>query len=99
MQLLVVSLFMSTLYSANTGKNRDGSSGAMFLSDSPNAIPADAPPAARIMIVDDNKGTTNALSLLVRKAGFEPVGCFTGQEALDSLDGPASIPLAAVIDI
>jgi DNA-binding response OmpR family regulator len=69
---------------------------------------SDAPIAAAVspqvvMIVDDNQGTTKALSSLVRKAGFEPRGCLCAQEALDALDGAdgssACKPMAAVIDI
>jgi DNA-binding response OmpR family regulator len=51
------------------------------------------------MIVDDNKGTTDALSLLVQKAGFEPLGCLSGRQALAALDGGGTTPSAAVIDI
>jgi DNA-binding response OmpR family regulator len=69
---------------------------------------SDSPIAAAVstqivMIVDDNQGTTNALSLIVRKAGFEPRGYLCAQEALDALDGvdgsSAVKPMAAVIDI
>ena len=54
----------------------------------------------RVMIVDDNRGTTDALSMLVRKAGFEPTGYLSGQDALDALEGSsATMPSAAVVDI
>jgi DNA-binding response OmpR family regulator len=53
-----------------------------------------------VMIVDDNQSVTSALSSLMRKAGFEPVGCLCGQEALDALDAaPQARPSAAVVDI
>jgi DNA-binding response OmpR family regulator len=66
----------------------------------PSAAPNGNPAPQRVIIVDDNRGTTDALSMLVRKAGFEASAYLSGQDALDALDGsPDGTPSAAVIDI
>ena len=59
---------------------------------------ADHPSSTQtVIIVDDNQAITTALSLLLRTAGFEPIGCLCGQEALDA--SADATPAAAVIDI
>jgi DNA-binding response OmpR family regulator len=52
---------------------------------------------SNILIVDDNQAVTRALSVLVRDAGFRPVACHCGQDALAAIDRMKLS--AAVIDI
>jgi len=56
-----------------------------------------APPSLAILIVDDNPNVTQALSTLVRNAGYETIGCTLGKDALDRT--VAFTPAAAVIDV
>jgi DNA-binding response OmpR family regulator len=53
--------------------------------------------ASSILIVDDNATVTFAMAALMRNAGFDPIGCQCGQDALDKTDGYT--PAAAVIDV
>jgi CheY-like chemotaxis protein len=92
------------LYSrAAKGRNPLQSERDLVKASDANSVGSSAPSkdgALRVIIVDDNQGTTNALSKLVRKAGFEPTGYLSGQDALDALDGsPDGVPSAAVVDI
>jgi DNA-binding response OmpR family regulator len=58
---------------------------------------APAPPSLAILIVDDNPNVTQALSTLVRNAGYETIGCTLGRDALERT--VAFTPAAAVIDV
>jgi DNA-binding response OmpR family regulator len=60
-------------------------------------LPAVHPPKPQILVVDDNRTVTRAMSVLIRDAGFEPVACHTGAEAIHHTDG--ALPSAAVVDI
>jgi DNA-binding response OmpR family regulator len=53
--------------------------------------------ALAILIVDDNPAVTKALSLLLQGAGYDPIACACGAEALQYADG--NTPAAAVVDI
>jgi len=55
------------------------------------------PQRAAILIVDDNRVVTRAMTVLVRDAGYEPVPCHTGAEALARAE--SARPAAAVVDI
>ena len=60
----------------------------------------DAPVAAEpsnVLVVDDNHVVTRALSVLIRDAGFRPVPCHCGEDALAQADRTKLS--AAVIDI
>ena len=50
-----------------------------------------------ILIVDDNRTVTRAMSVLVRDAGFDVIACHTGAEAIAQTE--SATPSAAVIDI
>ena len=54
-----------------------------------------------ILIVDDNRAVTRAMSVLIRDAGYEPVACHTGAEAMAYSEGCESFaaPSAVVVDI
>ena len=54
--------------------------------------------ATTILVVDDNRVITRALSTLIRDAGYAPVACHSGADALAFADGPQT-PGAAVVDI
>jgi DNA-binding response OmpR family regulator len=56
-----------------------------------------ATPSTAILIVDDNRTVTRALSKLVREAGFRPVACHSAAEAISQTE--ACSPFAAIIDI
>ena len=60
-------------------------------------LQASHPQIPAILIVDDNRVVTRAMSVLVRDAGYEPVACHTGAEAMTYTE--AAIPAAAVVDI
>ena len=51
-----------------------------------------------ILVVDDNRMVTRALSALIRDTGYEPVACHNGADAIAFTQGDA-LPCAAVIDI
>src|SRR5688500_17783827 len=55
------------------------------------------PQTPAILIVDDNRVVTRAMTVLVRAAGYEPVACHTGAEAMAYTE--STVPAAAVIDI
>jgi DNA-binding response OmpR family regulator len=61
--------------------------------------PASAPstPPAGVLVVEDNFGVANALTSVIRKAGFEATACHCGSEAMEYLQ--VSKPQAAVLDI
>ena len=68
-----------------------------------NAVTIDQPnradsPATIILIVDDNRMVTRALSSLIRDAGYAPFACHSGADALAFADGDEQ-PSAAVVDI
>ena len=54
--------------------------------------------ATTILVVDDNRIITRALSTLIRDAGYAPVAFHSGSDALAFADG-ARPPGAAVVDI
>jgi DNA-binding response OmpR family regulator len=58
------------------------------------------PPADVILVVDDNRMVTRALSSLIRDAGFRAVACHSGADAMRAAetDGEPT-PAAAVVDI
>ena len=51
-----------------------------------------------ILIVDDNRMITRALASLIRDAGYDPVACHTGADAIAFAQG-RTVPCAAVVDI
>ena len=55
-------------------------------------------PATTILVVDDNRMVTRALSSLIRDAGYAPFACHSGADALAFADGNEQ-PSAAVVDI
>ena len=54
--------------------------------------------ATTILVVDDNRVITRALSALIRDAGYAPVAFHSGADALAFADGSRA-PGAAVVDI
>ncbi len=54
-------------------------------------------PATTILVVDDNRIVTKALSSLIQQAGYAPFACHSGAEALQFAE--AETPSAAVVDI
>ncbi len=54
-------------------------------------------PATTILVVDDNPMVTRALSSLIRDAGYDPVACHSGADALAFAE--EKTPGAAVVDI
>ena len=57
-----------------------------------NAVSLDQPkriesPTTTILVVDDNRMVTKALSSLIREAGYAPVACHSGADALKFADG------------
>jgi DNA-binding response OmpR family regulator len=55
-------------------------------------------PTTTILVVDDNRMVTKALSALIRAAGYAPVACHSGADAMRfAADEPT--PGAAVVDI
>ncbi|HYO08707.1 MAG TPA: response regulator [Tepidisphaeraceae bacterium] len=54
--------------------------------------------APRVLIVDDNRSVTRALSVLMNRAGFDTVPCLCGSDAIAYADREAA-PAAAVVDI
>ena len=68
-----------------------------------NAVPINQsnrgePPETTILVVDDNRMVTRALSSLIREAGYAPFACHCGADALAFARGD-TFPAAAVIDI
>ncbi|MEA2710382.1 MAG: hypothetical protein QOF78_2983 [Phycisphaerales bacterium] len=71
----------------------------------PNGNPAPAPapatsaspPPGGVLVVEDNFGVANALTTVLRKAGFVATACHSGAEALEHLR--VNKPQAAVLDI
>lgn len=58
------------------------------------------PSAATILIVDDNRMVTRALSSLIREAGYEPLACHSGADAMRATEAHGDpAPAAAVVDI
>ena len=62
-----------------------------------NQIIPPNPPAADVLVVDDNALVAKALATVLRGAGYGAVACHSGAEALAYTDN--STPSAAVIDI
>ena len=62
-----------------------------FATDAPTAGGAD------LLIVDDNSHVVKALSTLAQRAGFTPITCKSGSEALEYAS--KTTPAAAVVDI
>ncbi len=60
----------------------------------PSAVSA----TSTILVVDDNRMVTKALSSLLRGAGYEPVACHSGADAMAFAERRGK-PDAAVIDI
>ncbi len=68
-----------------------------------NVVPIEQPnpaesPDTTILVVDDNRMVTRALSTLIRNAGYAPFACHSGADAL-AFAGGNTLPGAAVIDI
>lgn len=68
-----------------------------------NPVPASEPvpavaPASTVLVIDDNHMVTQALAALVRQAGFAPVICHSGADAL-AFPVENGAPGAAVVDI
>jgi len=59
--------------------------------------PAASPIHLDILIVDDNSNVTKALAGLMKNAGYSPVACLSGAEALSYVQ--TTSPAAAVVDI
>ena len=57
------------------------------------------PRTRRVLIVDDSVPTTRSLSVLLRKAGYDPIVCNTGGEALAYVTESVTPPAAAVLDV
>ena len=55
-------------------------------------------PTTTILIVDDNRMVTKALSSLMRDGGYRPVACHSGADALEFAQTEPA-PAAAVVDI
>lgn len=53
--------------------------------------------AARVLVVDDDRGHVELVELLLRAAGFEPVVAFDGRAALDA--ARAARPDLALLDV
>jgi DNA-binding response OmpR family regulator len=58
------------------------------------------PPADTILVVDDNRMVTRALSSLIHDAGYRPLACHSGADAMRvaEADGQPT-PAAAIVDI
>jgi CheY-like chemotaxis protein len=63
--------------------------------DQPNRAES---PTTTILVVDDNRMVTKALSSLIREAGYAPFPCHSGADAMTFADGTTT-PCAAVVDI
>lgn len=55
-------------------------------------------PTTTILVVDDNRMVTKALSSLMRDGGYRPVACHSGADAL-AFAHTEPAPAAAVVDI
>lgn len=53
----------------------------------------------RVLVVDDSVPTTRSLSILLRRAGYDPIVCNTGGEAMAYVTESVSPPAAAVLDV
>src|SRR4051794_26003796 len=51
-----------------------------------------------VLIVDDNHSVTRALEVLMRRAGFEAIACYSGGDAMAYAQQNAA-PTAVVVDI
>ena len=59
----------------------------------------DAHGVCDVLVVDDNPLVNKALATLLRRAGFIPIPCHRGGDALDYVDRFDTPPCAAVVDI
>jgi DNA-binding response OmpR family regulator len=50
----------------------------------------------RILLVDDDLAIVRSMETILRRSGFDPIGCTDGHDALSKLDGGFD---AAVVDI
>jgi len=57
------------------------------------------PTTRRVLVVDDSVPTTRSLANLLRRAGFDPIVCNTGGEALAYAIDSVAPPAAAVLDV
>ncbi|HEX8522388.1 MAG TPA: response regulator [Tepidisphaeraceae bacterium] len=64
---------------------------------SEGSTPAEAPAPSTILVVDDNTNVTQALVLLIQRAGYNAVGCHNGTDALACVE--TTKPSAAVVDV
>jgi DNA-binding response OmpR family regulator len=55
-------------------------------------------PTTTILVVDDNRMVTKALSTLIRDGGYQPIACHSGADAL-SFAQTEPAPAAVVVDI
>ena len=58
---------------------------------------ADAREPGRVLIVEDDPGTAQSLSNILRRAGYQPTICYSGAQALRSASDLT--PAAAMVDI
>jgi two-component system CitB family response regulator len=59
----------------------------------------DAHGVCDVMVIDDNPHVNKALAVLLRRAGFIPIPCHRGADALDYVRRFDTPPCAAVVDI
>jgi DNA-binding response OmpR family regulator len=90
---LIVSPGAAPLYSRQWSFARENE--VTFAASNPQ--PTQSSPLQTILIVDDNANVTRALTSFLSGAGYRPIGCHSGAEALARLD--SDTPAAAVVDI
>jgi PAS domain S-box-containing protein len=60
---------------------------------------AEASDAGVVLVVDDESQVRTVISKMLQRAGFAPISCATGQEALDHLDAGTENVVAIVLDL
>jgi CheY-like chemotaxis protein len=52
-----------------------------------------------ILVVDDDEDIRDVVSLILQGCGYQTVGAFDGQDALDKLRGSAGAPAVILLDL
>src|SRR5678815_5146863 len=59
----------------------------------------DAHGVCDVLVIDDNPHVNKALAILLKRAGFIPIPCYRGADALDYVARFDTPPCAAVVDV
>ena len=90
----------TTTASGATGKERENVvNSSVSQTTAGNNDNHDAHDVCDVQVVDDNPHVNKALAVLLKQAGFVPIPCHRGADALDYCSRFQAPPCAAVVDV